>query len=92
MLKKTVSIRISEDTEKDLEDVEKTEKVTKSAALRKVIDMGLQQWKLERALNLLQEEKITFNKAAETAEISVWELSDILEKRGIEWVAEEHSF
>lgn len=91
MLKKTVSIRISEDTEKALEDVEKTEKVSKSVALRKIIDMGLQQWKLERSLNLLQEEKITFNKAAEMAEVSVWKLSDILEKRGIEWVTEDPS-
>lgn len=91
MLKKTVSIRISENTEKDLEAVETTEKVSKSAALRKIIDMGLQQWKRERALTLLREEKISFNKAAEMAEVSVWELADILEKKGIQWVAEKHS-
>lgn len=86
MVQKTISTRVPKKIEEELELVGKVEKVDRSTAVRKILEIGLKKWKIERALDLLKKEKITFNKAAELAGISVWELADLLKERKIEWV------
>ena len=61
----------------------------KSASTRKLLTEGLQHWKKKRALRLLEEGKVTFLKAAEMSETSIWELADIICEKNIVWVRSE---
>ncbi|MBN2488012.1 MAG: hypothetical protein JXA98_03200 [Methanosarcinaceae archaeon] len=85
----TISARIPEDVSKELEAFMKEESLEKSTSIRKLLAEGLQHWKEQRALKLLEEGKVTFLKAAEMSEISVWDLADIVREKGIVWIRSE---
>jgi predicted HTH domain antitoxin len=89
MTEVSVSARIPEDVLKDLETFMKEESLEKSASIRKLLSEGLQQWKEQQALKYLEEGKVSFLKAAEMSEISVWELADIVREKGIVWIKSE---
>lgn len=89
MTEVTVSARIPEDVLKELETFMKEESLEKSASIRKLLSEGLQQWKEQQALKYLEEGKVSFLKAAEMSEISVWELADIVREKGIVWIKSE---
>lgn len=76
-----VSTRVTEELDKELEWYAKKEKIGKTIALRKVLDIGLREIKLEYALDLYQKGKITLMKAAEIADISLWVILEIVRKR-----------
>lgn len=76
-----VSARVTEELDKELEWYAKKEKIGKTIALRKVLDIGLREIKLEYALDLYQKGKITLMKAAEIADISLWVILEIVRKR-----------
>lgn len=83
----TLSVRMPEEIDDDLAKIMRYEKLSQiSEAIRKLLQIGLQQWKQDTALRLLQEGKITFTKAAELAALSVWELSDLIEQTKTQWV------
>jgi len=42
------------------------------------------QWKLRRAVEAYSDGSITLSRAAETAEISIWEMIDVLGKKKIQ--------
>ncbi|MEE8168548.1 MAG: UPF0175 family protein [Candidatus Hydrothermarchaeales archaeon] len=80
---KTVAVRIPKDIEKEFEVVVKTEGLDKSTALRKLLKKGIGEWKKEYALELLQQGKTTLWKAAKIADLTIWEMLDLLEEKGI---------
>lgn len=55
----------------------------RSAAIRRLLERGLRDWKLERAINEYRDGKISLMKASEKAEITVWEFLDELDRRKI---------
>ena len=78
-----VSTRVPEDMAKDLEEIEKEEKTDRATVVRKLLAKAISQWKLEMALSLYGDGKITLWKAAMIAGLSVWEMVDIVRKRKI---------
>lgn len=89
MTEVSVSARIPDDVFKELESFMKEESLEKSASIRKLLAEGLQHWKEERALKLLEEGKVTFLKAAQMAGLSVWDFADLVREKGIVWVKSE---
>jgi len=85
----TVSARIPRDMERDVEQLMREEHLEKSAAIRKLLHMGLDRYRQERALRLLAEGKVTLSRAAEIARISLWEFADLVRARKIAWVADD---
>lgn len=85
----SISARIPDYIYRDIETYMKDEHLEKSASIRKLLAEGVQHWKKERALRLLEEGKITLLKAAEMSGIPVWELADIVQEKGIVWVRSE---
>lgn len=61
---KTASFRLKEDQERELEEFARKMKIDKSAAARKIIDLGLKEHKKQEALNNIREKKWTIWKAA----------------------------
>lgn len=86
MTEVNLSARISEDMEKELEIFMKKEKVDRSIAVRKLLDSGLREWKVTRALKLLEDGEVTFLKAAHIAGLDVWTFADKVKESGIIWI------
>ena len=78
-----ISTRIPDDLKKELEWYAKKEKIGKAIALRKIIDVGLKEIRIEYALDLYKKGKITLWKAAQMAGMSLWEMLDIVRERRI---------
>ncbi|MEK6908854.1 MAG: UPF0175 family protein [Nanoarchaeota archaeon] len=78
-----ISTRIPEDIEKDLKWYAQKERIGISMAMRKVLDKGLQDIKIEYALELYKKGRVSLWKAAEIAGISLWEIIDIVKERKI---------
>lgn len=85
----TVSARVPEGLKKELDKYREKERLGKSVALRKLVSEGLKRWKKKRALKLLKEGKISFLKAAEVADMNVWEFSSLVKKEKITWIKSE---
>lgn len=78
-----VSARFHKSDSMVLEQVAREEKTDKTTALRKLFSMGAKQYKLEKAIKQYQEGKASMGKAAEIAEISLWEMMEELKARSI---------
>lgn len=89
MTEVTVSARIPRDMEQEVEQLMREERLERSAAIRKLLHLGLDRYRQERALRLLSEGTVTFSRAAEIARLSLWELVDIVRVRKIAWVADD---
>ncbi|MDY6788459.1 MAG: UPF0175 family protein [Candidatus Nanohaloarchaea archaeon] len=84
-----VSARVSEKLEEDLEAYMDEEKLDKSVAVRKLIYVGLKDWKIGKAVELLRRGKVSLSKAAEIAEMNIWEFSEEIRDRKITWIKGE---
>ncbi|KXB08283.1 hypothetical protein AKJ58_00350 [candidate division MSBL1 archaeon SCGC-AAA385D11] len=82
----TISTRVPEEIRREVEEFMREEKLDKSAAIRKLLKTGLLEWRKQKALTLLEKGKVTFNKAAEIAGMSVWDFADLLRKGGGNWI------
>ncbi len=86
MTLKPISTRIPEELEGELSEVMSFEKMDKATAVRKILELGIDEWRKQYAIGLLQAGKISFNKAAEITRLSLWELAELLRQRRIEWI------
>lgn len=73
-----ISTRVPEELDEELEWYAEKEKVGKTIALRRILDKGLREIRLEYALDLYQNGKITLMKASEIAAIPLWEILEIV--------------
>ena len=78
-----VSTRVPDNMAKDLEEIEKEEKTDRATVVRKLLARAIAQWKLEKALTLYRDGKITLWKAAKIAGLSLWEMMDIVRERKV---------
>ena len=83
---KPLAVRIPPELEKEIIEITKKEKLDKATVVRNLLETGITEWRKQTALELLQEGKATFAKAADIAKLSLWEFADLLKQRNIEWV------
>lgn len=74
---KVITVRIPDEDARDLEAIEKAEKVDRAAAVRKILSEGLRRWKVRHALEILAEGRITLRTAARMAGVSYGEMYDL---------------
>ena len=84
----TVSVRLSKDIMKDLEEFLKEEKLDRSSGLRKLLIEAIGEWKKRRALEKLARGEVSFSKAAEMAGMDVWSFAALVKESGISWAKE----
>ncbi len=89
MTEVTVSARIPKELEKEVERLMRDEHLEKSAALRKLLHLGVDNYRLDRALRDLREGKVSLSKAAQDAGVTVWELIDEAARRRVPWVDDD---
>ena len=78
-----VSTRVPDNMAKDLKEIEKEEKTDRATLVRKLLAKAIAEWKLEKALTLYRNGKITLWKAAKNAELSLWETMETVKDRKI---------
>lgn len=78
-----LNIRVSPDLMGALEEIAQEEHLDKGAVVRRLLIDGIQRRKLEQALMLYREDRITKERAAELAGVSLYELMDLVRERGI---------
>ena len=86
----TISARVPDELEDELEAYLDDEKLDRSTAIRKLLAEGLETWRREQALDRLADGSITLSRAAEVAGMSVWEFARLAKERDITWVSSDH--
>lgn len=84
----TVSARLPDELEEMLDEYVEEEDIERSVAVRKLLSQGLEDWRRERAVELLEDGSVSFSRAAEIAETDVWSLAEYVEERDTVWVEE----
>ena len=85
----TLSVRIPEAVKKELTQFAKDEKLEQpSEAARKILAIGLEKWRQERALQLLAEGRLSFAAAAKRAKMDVWQFAVLVRERRSPWVTD----
>ena len=64
-----------------VENIAKEEQTDKSSVVRKLLNKAIKDWKLEKAVNMYKEKKVTLEKSAEIGEVSVRELINYLKEK-----------
>jgi len=80
-----ISTRIPEDIAKDLKEIEKEEKMDRATTIRRLLVRAIEQWKIEKALRLYREGKVTLWRAARMAGITLREIMELAAKQGIQF-------
>lgn len=75
---KNLTVRVEEETFKDIEALTELEKCDKSTIARKLLAIGLREMKKKHAVSLYREGKCTLWKAAQTAGVPLREMIEIL--------------
>ena len=81
---KTVTTRIPEDDEEVLAELESELSADRSEVLRRLIRQGLDEWRVEKALERLADHEITVRRAAEIADVSYVEILSLAAEEGID--------
>lgn len=83
----TISVRIKEDTLKELDKIEKEWHIDRSESIRRLLNEAIKSWKIENSLEKLKQHKISIGKAAEECNISIWEIMDLAKEKNIDWMS-----
>ena len=81
----TVSVRIDKMELKEINEISKLEKKTKSHVLREVLDKGIKEKKLEIALEKFRDNEATAWMAARMADMPLSQFLDITVQKGIDF-------
>jgi predicted HTH domain antitoxin len=84
----TVSARLPDNLEDELDRYVEEENLERSVAIRKLLTQSLEDWKLERAVSLLEQGEVSFSRAVELAETDVWTFSEHIDEEDVVWVEE----
>lgn len=84
MGRKHVTARVPEDTYEMIEMIREEEQTDRSTAIKRLLERGIEEWRIDTAVRRYQDGSISLGRAAELAGISIWRLLDTLAERGIE--------
>lgn len=83
------TLRLSEEELRHLDRVARSQGVDRSALLRKAIAGGLRDMVLDEAIVRYQKGECSVARAAEDAEVGLWEFLDVLARRGVPFRTDE---
>jgi len=83
MKEKLITFRLPLSVEKEIEMLASQEDTDKSKLMRELIVFGIKKRKLEKAIELYTQGKITLWKAARLSDISLWKIMEIIKEKEI---------
>lgn len=81
----TISVRLDKGLQKAISIVELKWKADRSEVIRRLLARAVKTWKIDNAIDEINNRKISVGKAAEECEITIWELIEILKKKNTDW-------
>ena len=78
-----ITIVLPDDLKKEIDYLKQILKEDQSSLIRRLLWKSIESEKIEFAVKLYLEEKISLGKAAEIANISIWQMLDELHKRNL---------
>ena len=81
----TISVRVDKSDLKEINEISKLEKKTKSNVLREVLEKGIKEKKLEIALEKFRKNEASVGKAARMADMPLSLFMDILVEKKIDF-------
>lgn len=79
-----VTARVPEDLYEAIEMIQEDEQLDRSTAIKRLLERGIDDWRLETALQRYRQGTISLGRATDLAGVSVWQFVDVLNERGIE--------
>jgi len=81
--KAQIATRVDEDLLAHIEEIEKETRADRAEVIRRLLDEGVKQYRLKKAVALLHEGKVTVSRAAEIAGTSVWDMLEVMRVKRI---------
>jgi predicted HTH domain antitoxin len=78
-----LNIRIPETIVQGLDEIAYREQIDRTTLARKMLTEGIQRWRIEYAIASYQRGEITKARAAELANVSIYDILDEVRQRGI---------
>jgi predicted HTH domain antitoxin len=79
----TVSVRLSKESLREIDRLAERLKTDRSEALRRFIERGLREARIDDALDLLRKGRISVGRASEVAGVTLYEMLDLLRRHHI---------
>ena len=79
----TLAARVSKEISDLIAEISAEEKLDRSSVVRRLLDIGVREWRIQNALERYGQGSITVPRAAELAGVSIYEMISILEERKI---------
>jgi predicted HTH domain antitoxin len=79
----TICLRLSKETAKKLREIANKEEKDRSTLIREILEEGIEEKNIEYAIELYKKGRITGWKAAQLANISLWNFYKLLTEKGI---------
>jgi len=83
------TVRLSEATLRDLDELAELEGVDRTTVMKRALEAGMREIKIDLAIGRYQKGLISAWKAAEEAGVNLWEFIDVLKKREIGFITSE---
>lgn len=83
MSQKHVTARIPEEMYEAIERIRDAEHTDRSTAIKALLERGIDQWRLDEAVDRYRDGRATIGVAAEQAGLSLWRFVDVLDDRGV---------
>lgn len=80
---RTVSVRLDDDTTREVDRLAKEFRTDRSEILRRVLEVGLREARFQSAVEQLRAQKVSLERAAELAGISLFEMLDAAERADV---------
>lgn len=80
---KKITIMMPDDLKKEIDNLKTLYNEEQSSLIRRLLKKSINEEKIEIAVKMYIDEKISLGKAAELAGISIWEMLDELKRRNI---------
>lgn len=84
MSQKHVTARVPDDLYEEIERVQDVEKTDMSTTVKRLLQEGVENWKISNAVERYRRGDVSMGRGAEIAGVPVWEFMEILEDRGVE--------
>ncbi|MBD3228704.1 MAG: hypothetical protein GF329_11015 [Candidatus Lokiarchaeota archaeon] len=81
---KNIAARIPPELEEEIEGFMNEKGLDKSSAIRKILEIGILEWRKNRAIQQYRDNKVSLWKASEIAKVSLREMIDILNDHNIQ--------
>jgi len=82
---KTLVTRLPDDYIRNLKEIARKEQLDTSTIVRRLLAKAIEEWKVQFALEELRNHKISIGKAAEIANLSIWDMMTLAHESNIDW-------